>query len=341
MPPPAASSSRRSRPDEPAAAPVSPSLPISSSSTPRSCGSSTAPTARCPSAAAAAIAAFLPREAQPWRLRWTDDFQGIPRRCASRAAACSRCSPPTSSLTATTSSGLSTIVQVEPTGGTGDEVLLHRSASSRRTLAPGEPLEQRGGSASAERRRLGRASFLVATPGAARHAGEPATTSEGQRCSRRSARTPGCCPVSWVRFQDGLVLDLARLAHGCARARRSTWWSTASKAPALLPANLRRRRRLRHRRPLRVSWARQALGFLATAAEFRARLLPLGSWLSVEDANDFRCPRPTSTANCSPTAGSSSKACPTCRPASPRRTPSRPCSKRASTTSPPTSPSCG
>ena len=94
--------------------------------------------------------------------------------------------------------------------------------------------------------------------------------------------------VSWVRFQDGLVLDLGRLARGCA-ARGVDLVVDGIQGAGTLPVDLDGVAAFAtggHKGLL----APQGLGFLATAPEFRKRLLPLGSWLSVEDATDFRRP---------------------------------------------------
>ena len=58
-----------------------------------------------PKAAADAVRAFLPRETQPWRLRWREDFQGIPQRLRGLGGRLLGTAPENVSLTATTSSG--------------------------------------------------------------------------------------------------------------------------------------------------------------------------------------------------------------------------------------------
>ena len=66
--------------------------------------------------------AFLPKESQPWKLRWVEDFQRIPEATKGEAAKLIGVSAEDISLTATTSSGLQVIAQGFPWKA-GDEVL--------------------------------------------------------------------------------------------------------------------------------------------------------------------------------------------------------------------------
>jgi selenocysteine lyase/cysteine desulfurase len=86
--------------------------------------------------------------------------------------------------------------------------------------------------------------------------------------------------VSWVRFQDGLKLDLDRLGQGCRDRGVSLVVDGIQGAGTHLPS---------------LTWVDafacggqkgclgpQGHGFLWTSPEFRSRLVPQGSWLSVE-----------------------------------------------------------
>lgn len=235
-----------------------------------------------PKAAAAAVQAFLPREAQPWRLRWTEDFQGIPRRLRELGGRLLEVPAADVSLTATTSTGLSTIAQAYP-WRPGDEVLLPLGEFPS-NFWPWRSLEQHGVTLRQTPLWPGQLAGRDAWSSAPPEAGHDP---EGALLEAIGPDTR-VLSVSWVRFQDGLVLDLARLAHGCAERGVDLvvdGIQGAGTLPAIL-AGVAAFATGGHKGLL----APQGLGFLATAAEFRARLLPLGSWLSVEDATDFRRP---------------------------------------------------
>jgi len=94
--------------------------------------------------------------------------------------------------------------------------------------------------------------------------------------------------ASWVRFQDGLALDLPRLAEGC-RARGVPLVVDGIQGAGTLPLALGGTAAFAtgvHKGLL----APQGPSLLWTAPDFRARLHPMGSWLSVEDGTDFSRP---------------------------------------------------
>ena len=91
--------------------------------------------------------------------------------------------------------------------------------------------------------------------------------------------------VSWVRFQDGLKLDLARLGADCARRGVHLVVDGIQGAGTASP-DLRFASAFAtggHKGLL----APQGQGFLWTEAAFRQDLAPMGSWLSVEGGTDF------------------------------------------------------
>lgn len=92
--------------------------------------------------------------------------------------------------------------------------------------------------------------------------------------------------VSWVRFQDGLCLDLPRLAKGCAE-RGVDLVVDGIQGAGTRPVPLEGVAAFAtgvHKGLL----SPQGVGLLWTRPEFRERLMPLGSWLSVEGGGDFR-----------------------------------------------------
>ncbi len=94
--------------------------------------------------------------------------------------------------------------------------------------------------------------------------------------------------VSWVRFQDGLRLDLRRLAAGCAERGVDLVVDGIQGAGTLPVAfdGLAAFCTGVHKGLL----APQGVGLLWTDPGFRARLNPMGSWLSVEQGADFSRP---------------------------------------------------
>lgn len=235
-----------------------------------------------PKAAAAAVAAFLPRETQPWKLRWVQDFEGIPWRLRELGGRLLGVPAADISLTATTSTGITTVAQSYP-WRPGDEVLVPLGEFPT-NFWPWRALEPRGVTVRQAPLWPGQLAGKDSWHGA------PPAAGNDPEAALLEAIGPDTrlLSVSWVRFQDGLVLDLERLGHGCAE-RGVDLVVDGIQGAGTLPANLAGVAAFAtggHKGLL----APQGLGFLATAAEFRARLAPLGSWLSVEDATDFLRP---------------------------------------------------
>ncbi len=235
-----------------------------------------------PKSAAEAVRGFLERETQPWKLRWMDDFHGIPQRLRQLGGRLLGCPAEDVTLTATTSTGLSTVAQAYP-WREGDEVLLPLGEFPS-NYWPWRALERRGVTIRQvplwPGHEAGKGAWSSAPPDAA--ADPEAALLEAIGPSTR------ILSVSWVRFQDGLVLDLGRLARGCA-GRGVDLVVDGIQGAGSLPISLEGVAAFAtggHKGLL----APQGLGLLYTSPEFRGRLLPLGSWLSVEDATDFRRP---------------------------------------------------
>jgi len=94
--------------------------------------------------------------------------------------------------------------------------------------------------------------------------------------------------LSWVRFQDGLKLDLARLAGAC-RERNVHLVVDGIQAAGTVPVALEGLAAFAtggHKGLL----APQGMGFLWTDELFRQSLSPSGTWLAVEEATDFTRP---------------------------------------------------
>jgi len=235
-----------------------------------------------PRASVQALAALLPRETQPWKLRWQADFQDLPRHTREAAARVLGAEPQDITLTPTTSSGLVSVAQAFPWQA-GAEVLVPRGEFPS-NLWPWKALAARGVGLREvslwDGHRSGTEAWASTPP--------PADVDpEGRLLAALGARTQ-VLAVSWVRFQDGLVLDLPRLARGCAERRVALVVDGIQGAGTLVPAleGVAAFASGGHKGLL----GPQGLGVLWTDPVFRQDLVPTGSWLSVEQATDFSRP---------------------------------------------------
>ncbi len=235
-----------------------------------------------PLAGARAIEDFLRRETKPWKLRWQADFQGIPWRTRQEAALLLGGSASDVTLTATTSSGLTVVAQCYP-WRPGDRVVVP-AGEFPSNYWTWKALEGRGVGVTEvplwDGHRTGREAALSEPPAAG--------VDPEARLLAALGPSSQVLAVSWVRFQDGLVLDLQRLAAGC-RERGVALVVDGIQGAGTLPIDLDGLSAFAaggHKGLL----APQGLGILWTDPAFRQRLLPAGSWLSVEDATDFSRP---------------------------------------------------
>ena len=218
---------------------------------------------------------FLHKELWPWEMNWEEEFLGIPEALRQEAAKLVGGEAADISLTPNTSTGLVTVAQGFP-WRSGDEVLVPlgefpsnfypwKALESRNVLLREAPLW--------EGHKAG-ASFWDTLPPAA--VDEP----EARLIDALSPRTR-VLAVSWVRFQDGLKLDLAKLGSACRRRGIHLVVDGIQGAGTLVP-NLYGVSAFAtggHKGLL----APQGQGFLWTDPLFRRLLAPCGTWLSVED----------------------------------------------------------
>lgn len=232
-----------------------------------------------PRAAAEAVAAVMPGELRPWTMRFPEDFLGIPARTRAAGAAVLGARPDDVALAASTSSALMTVAQGY--GWTrGDEVLLPLGEFPANAW-PWLVLRARGLTVREvplwDGHAAGRSAWSSTPP--------PPGAAPEERLLAAIGPATRVVSVSWVRFQDGLALDLQRLAAGCAER------GVDLVVDGIQGAGTRRVRldgvaafaTGGHKGLL----APQGLAFLWTAPAFRARLAPPGGWLSVEDATNF------------------------------------------------------
>jgi selenocysteine lyase/cysteine desulfurase len=238
-----------------------------------------------PRAAAEAVSELFRKETAPWKLRWEEDFLGLPRRTREEGARLLGSRTEDLSLVATTSAGLAAVAQGLDWRA-GDEVLVPLGEFPSNAW-PWRTLESRG------------VRFREAPLWEGHRAGDgaweslpvpPGVDPEARLLNALDPRTR-LLSVSWVRFQDGLRLDVQRLAAGCAE-RGVVFVIDGIQGAGTLPVTL-------ESLPGLVAFAAgghkgllapQGLGLLWTAAALRSRLAPPGGWLSVEGATDFSRP---------------------------------------------------
>jgi selenocysteine lyase/cysteine desulfurase len=237
-----------------------------------------------PRASVEAATGFLVKESQPWKMAWNEDFQGLPVAVKEQAAALVGADPADITPTPTTSSGLITVAQgfpwqmgddvVAPLGEFPTNAWPWLALAPRGVLFREVPLW--------DGHRSGTDAWTSAPP--------PAEPEPEERLLAAIGPRTRILAVSWVRFQDGLALDLARLGAGC-RARGVALVvdgiQGAGTRPVRLPATGASAFACGGHKGL---LAPQGLGFLWTDRAFRARLAPPGGWLSVEGATDFARP---------------------------------------------------
>ena len=235
-----------------------------------------------PRSVVAAERSYLHKELWPWQLRWQEDVLGIPEALRLECAQVVGGEASDISLTATTSSGLVTIAQTFP-WRSGDEIVAPlgefpsnvwpwKALDSRNVLFREVPLW--------DGHQAGSTGWASTPP---RAADEP----EARLINALSPRTR-MLVVSWVRFQDGLKLDLAKLGSACRRRGIHFVVDGVQGAGTSIP-NL-------YGVSAFATGGHKGLlgpvgqGFLWTDPTFRRLLAPSGSWLSVEDGTAFHRP---------------------------------------------------
>lgn len=235
-----------------------------------------------PRAATAALTELLAREARPWEMRWDEDFLGIPQRVRKGAAAVLSADAADISLTPTTTSGLVTIAQGYP--WSHDDEIVAPLGEFPSNAWPWLALGARGVAfhevALWDGHKSGAEAWTSTPPGAG--------IDPEQRLIDAITPRTRVVTVSWVRFQDGLRLDLGRLGRAC-RQRGVELVVDGIQGAGTLEldtAPLSAFATGGHKGLL----GPQGQGVLWTNHDFREKLTPPGGWLSVEDATNFDRP---------------------------------------------------
>jgi selenocysteine lyase/cysteine desulfurase len=232
-----------------------------------------------PRAVVKGVRDWLHKEEWPWEVQWQQDALGIPEAVRKAAGAVLQCNADDVTLTPTTSSGLTTIAQGY-SWRAGDEVLAPLGEFPS-NVYPWKALESR------------RVSFREVALWEGHRAGARAWESspppsngdfEDHILKALSLRTR-MVALSWVRFQDGLKLDLARLGGACADRGVHLVVDGIQGAGTAIPD-------LQYVSAFATGGhkgllAPQGLGCLWTRGNFRQLLTPSGTWLSVEGGSEF------------------------------------------------------
>jgi selenocysteine lyase/cysteine desulfurase len=235
-----------------------------------------------PQQAVEAMARFLEKERHPWTVQFEEDFVLLPEQTKTAAAAMIGKSSKDISLTATTSAGLCLVAQHLP-WQKGDEILLPLGEFPS-NLWPWKALADRGVTLREiplwQGHLAGKQALLSPPP----RRGDPLEDNLADAIGPNTRAVA----LSWVRFQDGLRLNLEALSGLC-RDRGIALIVDGIQGAGTLPfpdVSISAFATGGHKGLLGA----QGMGFLWTDPAFRQTLTPAGSWLSVEDALDFSRP---------------------------------------------------
>jgi len=244
-----------------------------------------------PKVSIAALESFLSKEAKPWNKQFDVDFVELTNETRREAARTMGFHHADISLTATTSAGLVLVAQ-GLSWHHGDEILVPVGEFPS-NIWPWKALESSGVSVR----------MVPLWPGHCGGQNALETAPPPADCDPETALIGAIGPktrlmaVSWVRFQDGLKLNLERLASACKEQNVELvvdgiqGAGTAAGFSDRVPDGISAFASGAHKGLL----SPQGSGFLWTSESFRQKLKPLGSWLSVEDALNFQ--RPNSDVN--------------------------------------------
>lgn len=226
-----------------------------------------------PRASLAAMQRVLDTELRPWDLDWQSDFLDIAAALRHEAALLLGASPHDISLTTCTTTGLEAASLGYP-WRPGDQVVIPLGEFPSNRL-PWMALAERGVSCTE----------VPLWPGHGQHHATPPTNDMTPEQALIDAITPHTrvMAVSWVRYQDGIRLDLTRLGQAC-RERGVHLVVDGIQGAGTVDMALDGVSAMAtggHKGLLGL----QGQGFLWTDPTFRSLLLPLGTWLSAPEAS--------------------------------------------------------
>ncbi|MDR3446394.1 MULTISPECIES: aminotransferase class V-fold PLP-dependent enzyme [unclassified Dyella] len=221
-----------------------------------------------PRASAETVRALLDTELRPWDLRWNEDFLDVQRSLRDISATLLGVDAQDMSLVTCTSTGLEVVALGYPWQH-GDEVVIPAGEFPSNRL-PWLSLARRGVTYTE----------IALWEGQSARAPDAGIEPEQRLLDAITPRTR-VIAVSWVRYQDGVRLDLNKLGRGC-RERgvhlvvdgiqgAGTVASSFDGVSAFSTGG--------HKGLLGL----QGQGLLWTDRTFRQQLIPLGTWLSAPD----------------------------------------------------------
>jgi selenocysteine lyase/cysteine desulfurase len=224
-----------------------------------------------PRSVSKAIQEVLHREHSPWLLRWEEDFLGVPQAAREAAARVIQGDPADISLVPGTSAGLQAVAR-GMNWKAGDEIVLPAGEFPSNVL-PWKALAPKGVTVQEVPLWEGHISGWDTTP--------PVAGTDFENRLIRFARTGArALAVSWIRFQDGLKLDLKRLGMACRERDVCLVVDGIQGTGTALPdlGGVSAFASGGHKGLL----SPQGIGFLWTRPDLRKNLMPLGTWLSTE-----------------------------------------------------------
>ena len=225
-----------------------------------------------PRVSAKRLTDLLETELHPWALRWNEDFLDIQASLRQAGAALFGVDVHDISLTTCTSTGLQAVSLGYP-WKEGDEVLIPVGEFPSNRL-PWLALEPKGV----------RLREVALWPGQAVNAAVPpdADIEPEQRLLDAIGPSTRIVSVSWVRYQDGVRLDLAKLGRGCRERGVHLVVDGIQGAGTMVPSfdGVSAFATGGHKGLLGL----QGQGLLWTDPAFRKLLMPMGTWLSAPDA---------------------------------------------------------
>lgn len=225
-----------------------------------------------PRASAQRMAALLDTELRPWSLRWNEDFLDIQAALRRAGATFFDVEADDISLTTCTTTGLEAVSLGYP-WQEGDEVLIPVGEFPSNRL-PWLALSRRGV----------RCTEVSLWPGQSSNASAPPQADIEPEQRLLDAITPSTRMIaaSWVRYQDGVRLDLAKLGRGCRERGVHLVIDGVQGTGTVMPSfdGVSAFATGGHKGLLGL----QGQGLLWTDTAFRQQLMPLGTWLSAPDA---------------------------------------------------------
>jgi len=224
-----------------------------------------------PRASADAVRALMVSELRPWDVRWNEDFLDVQRSLREIGATLLGVDAQDISLVTCTSTGLE-VVALGYAWQAGDEVVIPAGEFPSNRL-PWLALAGKGVTCTEVAMWAGQLAQPTVAP--------DAQIEPEQRLLDAITPRTRVMAVSWVRYQDGIRLDLEKLGRGC-RARgvhlvvdgiqgAGTVATSFEGVSAFASGG--------HKGLLGM----QGQGLLWTERSFRQQLVPLGTWLSAPD----------------------------------------------------------